>query len=459
MPKVAYPIKHPSQSKPADEAIQLDKLKFFARDFNKFGLRSVESHIQLDTGERVPVFVNEYWTARQRQGHSLHEVSYRACFKPQLPRFFIDLLTCEGDSVYDPFMGRGTTLLEAALCERRPVGNDINPLARCLLRPRLNPPELQEIEDRLKEIPWHASEDEPLEDDLLVFFHPKTLRQILALRKYLQMRKAAQTLDAVDEWIQMVGTNRLTGHSKGFFSVYTLPPNQAVRPNRQRLINEKRNQTPPERDVAAIILKKSRQLLGDLTPKEHKNLKRLASEATLLTGSADASKSLPANSIDLLVTSPPFLKVIDYETDNWMRSWFNGIDPKTVNLWQAGKVEKWQKLMDGAFKEFYRLLKPGAWIAFEVGEVSKGKVRLEEAVLPVARGAGFQLVCVLINEQNFTKTANCWGVDNHQKGTNTNRIVVARKPGAVSTLNLASERKGRTSTIDQTTFNFEGSCA
>src|SRR5262245_4538604 len=69
----------------------------------------------------IPVFTNEFWTARQRAAHSLHEISYRACFKPQLPRFFIERLTSPGDAVYDPFMGRGTTLLEAALMDRRPV--------------------------------------------------------------------------------------------------------------------------------------------------------------------------------------------------------------------------------------------------------------------------------------------------------------------------------------------------
>ena len=36
----------------------------------------------------IACFVNEYWTARQRQSHALHEVSYRACFKAELPRFF-----------------------------------------------------------------------------------------------------------------------------------------------------------------------------------------------------------------------------------------------------------------------------------------------------------------------------------------------------------------------------------
>jgi len=82
----------------------------------------------------VPTFVNEFWTPRQRQASSLHEISYRACFKPQLPRFFIERLTEPGDTVYDPFMGRGTTPLEAALLGRVPLGNDVNPLSTALLR-------------------------------------------------------------------------------------------------------------------------------------------------------------------------------------------------------------------------------------------------------------------------------------------------------------------------------------
>ena len=63
----------------------------------------------------VPTLVNEFWTSKQRAASRLHEISYRACFKPQLPRFFIQRLTRPGDRVYDPFMGRGTTLIEAAL--------------------------------------------------------------------------------------------------------------------------------------------------------------------------------------------------------------------------------------------------------------------------------------------------------------------------------------------------------
>src|SRR3972149_664040 len=70
------------------------------------------------SGISVPRFSAEYWTSRQRQASSLHEISYRACFKPQLPRFFIERFTRSGDVVYDPFMGRGTTILEAGVLGR-----------------------------------------------------------------------------------------------------------------------------------------------------------------------------------------------------------------------------------------------------------------------------------------------------------------------------------------------------
>src|SRR5262245_1686190 len=98
-----------------------------------------------DGEDAVPVFVNEFWTSKQRAASSLHEISYRACFKPQLPRFFIERLTANDDLIYDPFLGRGTTIIEAALLGRRVAGCDINPLSLTLTAPRLRPPIIREV--------------------------------------------------------------------------------------------------------------------------------------------------------------------------------------------------------------------------------------------------------------------------------------------------------------------------
>ena len=69
----------------------------------------------------------------------------------------------------------------------------------------------------------------------------------------------------------------------------------------------------------------------------------------------------------------------------------------------------------------------GGWVAFEVGEVRRGAVKLEEIVAPLGIDAGFECTAILINAQRFTKTANIWGVSNNKLGTNSNRIVLFRK--------------------------------
>ena len=375
----------------------------------------------------VPTFVNEFWTSKQRVAHSLHEVSYRACFKAQLPRFFIERLTRPGDTVYDPFMGRGTTLLEAALLGRRPAGCDVNPLSRVLLEPRLTPPSLADVTYRLERLDLSEARDTPRE--LLAFYHPETLRAICSLREHLQSRERNGRLDDVDRWIRMVAVNRLTGHSSGFFSVYTLPPNQALSVAAQRKINAARDQTPPLRDVRHIILRKSRTLLADCSEAEREGLSQLGRRATLLTGPSSATPELARGSVDLVVTSPPFLDVVDYASDNWLRCWFCGIEPERVAITFARRLEEWRAAMEAVLAELHRVVRVDGHVAFEVGEVRGGRVRLEETVVPAAIAAGFEPVLVLINTQVFTKTANVWGVTNNVKGTNSNRIVLLRRPG------------------------------
>ena len=102
-----------SQSSPP---LSANKVAQLLRKFTFSGLPTIEAE---EDGLRY--YINEFWTSGQRQGHSLHEISYRACFKPQLPDFFISRLCERGDAVYDPFSGRGTTAVQAALSGRRPL--------------------------------------------------------------------------------------------------------------------------------------------------------------------------------------------------------------------------------------------------------------------------------------------------------------------------------------------------
>ncbi len=377
----------------------------------------------------IPVtrFKNEFWTSRQRQSSSIHEVSYRACFKAQLPRFFIEPLTEPGDTIYDPFSGRGTTVIEAAILGRRAISNDINPLSRIFAQPRLSVPGIDEISSRLESIPVDRSLRADL--DLSMFYHPATEAEIVSIKRYLEGRKARGEEDDVDRWIRMVATNRLTGHSPGFFSVYTLPPNQAVSPESQIKINEKRNQVPEYRDTKKIIKRKTVSLHRDLTPAIISNLRRASRQALFLESDAGKTGEIEDDSVDLTVTSPPFLDIVQYSRDNWLRCWFNAIDTADVErrMSLCRTLEDWSAAMGQVFNELYRVTRSGGWVAFEVGEVKKGKVKLEEHVVPLGLDAGYKCFGVIINMQEFTKTSNIWGVKNNRSGTNTNRIVLFYK--------------------------------
>mgnify|MGYP001416824108 FL=1 len=400
-------------------AVSIEKAKALISDFVL-----EDKGTQIDKfvlgNEKYTKFVNEFWTAKQRQANSIHEISYRACYKPQLPRFFIDIFTKENDVVYDPFAGRGTTLIEAGLMGRNIVSNDVNPLSKILTIPRLDIPSINQIEQRLDEIVFEKVE---ADIDVSMFFHKDTELEIVSLKNQL-------TDSAVDNWIRMVATNRLTGHSSGFFSGYTLPPNQAASQKSQKTINKRLDIVPPYKNTKEIILKKTRSLLRNINPEIIEKLKIIGSSAVFSSLDSRKTYHIHDSSVNLTVTSPPFLNIVRYANDNWLRCWFNNINVSEVEskISLCRNVESWSELMQGVFNELYRITVPGGWIAFEVGELDNGKIRLDENVVPLGISSGFNCAGVMVNSQDFTKTSNIWGVNNMKIGTNTNRIVLFHKP-------------------------------
>jgi DNA modification methylase len=383
--------------------------------FNDFGAITRSEDVR-----GIPYFINEFWTSGQRQSHSLHEVSYRACFKAQLPEFFIARLTKPGDVVFDPFMGRGTTPVQAAMMGRRAFGNDINPLSVLLARPRLRSISVQEVTSALRTVDWTRGKIE--RDDLLAFYHPETLKKLEALRAWISERAPLgnDSVDPIADWIRMVAINRLSGHSPGFFSGRSMPPNQAISIKSQLKINEKLGVQPPERDVVQIIVKKTKTLLKDGRPQSRAG-------SSLHVGAAWDVPGIKSGAVDLVVTSPPFLDIVHYAADNWLRCWFAGIDPAEVSIDMHKTEQSWTQMVRRVLTENARILRPGGHVAFEVGEVRNGKVLLEKLVWQAAEGLPFDRLGVMVNDQEFTKTAKCWGVDNGTKGTNTNRIVLLRR--------------------------------
>ena len=408
----------------------LEKFKISEQiDFTDFNTKKTKIRYIDFENEDIPIFINEYWTSKQRKSKSIHEISYRACFKAQLPKFFINLLSKEGDVVFDPFAGRGTTAIEAGLNKRNIISNDVNPISKIYCRPRFFIPSLSDLEKRLSQIPIDYNKKADI--DLSMFYHKKTEAELVSLKHYLDERKDKNKEDKLDRWIRMIATSRLTGHSNGFFSVYTLPPNQAISAKRQKKINLKRNQIPTYKKIKPRILKKSKSLIRDLYASDITNLKKAGLKAKFFENDARSLIGISDNTITLTVTSPPFLDIVKYDENNWLRFWFNSIDEKKISAKMTieKNINKWNKFIDDVFKELFRITKLNGWVAFEVGKIKKGNVKLENYVLKSGINAGFDCKGIMINQQNFTKTSNIWGINNMKSGTNTNRILIFKKKG------------------------------
>ena len=79
--------------------------------------------------ENFELETNTIWAFPDRGKWATHDAKYRGNWSPYIPRNVILRYSQEGDTVLDPFVGGGTTAVEAKLANRNFVGFDINPEA------------------------------------------------------------------------------------------------------------------------------------------------------------------------------------------------------------------------------------------------------------------------------------------------------------------------------------------
>lgn len=367
------------------------------------------------------ILVGEFWTAKQRQAHKIHyTVSYRAAFKPELPAFFIrEFLSKKKAVVMDPFGGRGTTAIQANLDGHFAIHNDINPLSIFLAESRRVIPDLGKLEKKLNSLDLSKKVPEvENEEDLLHFFHKDTLKEIKNLMRIYKDDNSDEM-----KYIMLTALSRLHGHSVGFFSVYTFPQ-VSIPPLAQKRNNEKRKQTPDYREVKPRIWKKICTDLKDQIPPFYHEFSR---HNHYSQHSSEEMKTVSGSSVDLIITSPPFLDKVNYLADNWLKAWFLSLDSKKkVSVSMFHSVDSWSEFIRKTLVECSRVLKKNARMVIEVGDVQVGKntVNLDEIVLQAAKSTSLAWERSYINSQKFTKLANCWNVSNNEKGTNSNRCVV-----------------------------------
>ena len=138
-----------------------------------------------------------------------------------------------------------------------------------------------------------------------------------------------------------------------------------------------------------------------------------------------------SNSVDLIVTSPPFLDLINYIDDNWLRFWFLGFNKEELRttLIQTGDIREYKNFIKDSLKEMNRVLKKDKYCIVEVGDVrhKKEKIYLDHIIVELAKDIGFKIEKIMINYMESPKIPKAFRRKEPGQGTNTNRCVIMKK--------------------------------
>jgi hypothetical protein len=408
------------------------------------------------------------WKDQQRLwGHSFHPMcSYLASFPAGLAHAFIARYTRPGDVVLDPFSGRGTTPLQACAEGRIGVGNDLNPFAYILTAAKVDAPSKAEVKTRLTAIrvAWAAAAGEwdqlasgvsadpnaaaiavpgpgsrpiggsarprsaaPVPAEVALAFHARTLAQVLFLRAGLDPD------DRTDRFILAALTGILHGKSGSYLSA-VMPNTFSMAPRYVRDFIARTGFHSPERDAFALLEDKVRRLYRQPVPAT-RGIALLgdARDAGVRTREALRSRGLPERA-RLVVTSPPYLRVVKYGYYNWLRLWFLGYDAATIDdlLDDAHHRDAYLGFMREVLRGLRPALADDAVVAVVVGDVemdrgrpAHGGVGLAESVWETAAAPeGYRLAGVAMDDISAgRKMTKLWG-DEAGRATKLERILV-----------------------------------
>ena len=375
------------------------------------------------------------WAALgQRWGHPWHSMcSYLGTFPPALARSLIAMFTEPGDVVMDPFSGRGTTLLEARLLGRTPIASDLSPIAVALSRAKNTSVDHEGITNRIEELAsgydrlLHLPEAQVQPDEVQLIFHPGTLAQLCFLR-----RRLVNSRDPVDEFLVgallgiMHGSERQDGTSS--YASISMPNTFSMAPNYVRRFVATKQLNRAERDVFYILKQKAQRLFRESPPKEYEGTVTFA-DAKLLEGYTEMKQY--EGRVKLVLTSPPYLDVVNYAKLNWIRCWLlerlQG-DGGTHRLDDKLTLPEWLMFLELVVAGLKPYLTEDGVVVIVVGDVAKpGRSYISlarELIQRIVHNGTFPYVGCLDDYMGSEgKTTRIWR-DSRGRATEVDRMIV-----------------------------------
>lgn len=312
---------------------------------------------------------------------SLHQLSpYVGKLKSGMVRVLVSLYSKPGDSVLDPFSGSGVVPLEAVLAGRVAFANDLSPYAYVLTRGKLDVPQseasaLQRVSTLLEQIEREAKSTDPSQapDWVRAFFHPQTFGEILAAFRLLTEHK--------DYFLTACLLGILHHVRPGFLSY----------PSSHLVPYLRKTKYPPEqfadmyayRDVRSrLIAKVKRAYRRALLPIDWEQRRYQIWQTNAM------NLPLERDTVDTIISSPPYFGALDYARDNRLRLWCLGCeDWKALDTSLTASTKTYLPQMAVCLKEMDRVLKPGGYCVLILGDVERNgeKRRTAEILSTLAR--------------------------------------------------------------------------
>jgi len=373
---------------------------------------------------------NAWQDVPKRWGHAFHAMcSYLAMFPPRLPHYFIQKFTRPGDVVLDPFCGRGTTPLQACLTGRIGIGVDLNPLAYVLTRAKVESPPLAHLEARLRTLEndmfYGETEQEPPHIQML--FHPSTLRQLVYLKQVLDLSDPCDNFIAATILGILHGASSHDQERSSFLSI-SMPNTFSMSPNYIRGYIEAKGLRQIPVNVFSAVRRKFKRLFVHEPP------------ATCGFAYRESIENLPRipnpylrkRQVKLIVTSPPYLRVVKYGLYNWIRLWFLNEDPTALDnrLAVHPRLDEYLVFLRRSLARMYSVLAPGGVCCLVLGDVynrAKGTlISLADEVKRMLRKKKLRFRLYEIVEDRYPerrKVSKIWG-ETKGRATDIDRVVV-----------------------------------
>jgi hypothetical protein len=290
---------------------------------------------------------------------------YYAMFPAAFCDSVIEKYCDKGDTVLDPFCGRGTALYSAAMAGRHALGIELNPVGWIYSSTKLMPADQDEVDARIVQLEAATKSYSRAALELPMFFRrcftPEVRRFLLCARDLLNWRQSR-----VDRTVMAFLLVHLHGKITDSFSnqmrqTKAMAPNYAVTWWRNRGLN------PPKIDPVEFLRKKMQWRYAKGVPNATNSKAYLGDSVALLPELKGCLSSRGLQRPSLLLTSPPYFGVTNYHYDQWLRLWLLGGPPtdRRADNHYSGKHRgkfanrsMYGRLLTNVFRRASQLMRP-----------------------------------------------------------------------------------------------------